>query len=232
MKRIMSVVLLTALAASLLCGAVSAESGQGSLKAGFYDIGTAEGVTIEPRTADDGEVEVTFAAVNEVKTEYYEGSERLKVTYTGDFDDDEQILVLLVTGDELPSRSDTICYINQAAMVDGEVEFDVYPLLPTDSTDMTLYITSSKEVVQVELKYAVDDTYMIYTEETYVSGDCDGSPGIDVQDAAAMLNHIVGNNELTGMNFLAADVTKDGSVDINDATKLLNYIVMNITTLD
>jgi len=53
--------------------------------------------------------------------------------------------VLLVTGSGLPTSSNTLCYINQAAKGEGDIVFDVYPLLPAQTTDLTLYITSKSD---------------------------------------------------------------------------------------
>ena len=232
MKRILSVLLMTALMAALLCATASAEGEQRSLKAGFYEIGTADNVTIEPRTADDIKVDPTTAAVGQGTSEYYESAERLSVTYTGPAEENDQFLVLLVTGNGLPTASDTICYIDQTVTATGGVTFDVYPMLPETGTDLTLYITSSREdftTIQVDMKYAVDDTYTEYTEVLYTVGDVDEDSYINVADAARVIDHFLERAPLTGSALLAANVNGDDYVNVNDAAKIIDYFLERIT---
>ena len=238
MKRILSMVLPAVLVTTLLCGTVSAASEQRALKAGFYDIDTVDDVSIELCTADNVKVNATSAAVGQEISEYYEGAERIKVTYTGDADEGDRFMALLVTGDGLPTVSDAICYINQVAMADGTVVFDVYPLLPTVCTDMTLYITGSREdfaTIQVGLKYAVDDTYTEASgtppaEEEYVLGDVNDDGEIDTLDSLIALRIYVNSYTPTSTERLAADVTRDGTVDTLDSLQILRYYVKNITS--
>ena len=233
MKRILSFLLLTVLMGTLLCATVSAEGGQRSLKAGFYAIGTADNVTIEPRTADDMKVDPITAAVGQGTSEYYEGAERFRVTYTGLAKEDDQFLALLVTGDGLPTASDTICYIDQTARGTGGVTFDVYPMLPETGTDLTLYITSSREdftTIQVDMKYAVDDTYTeASTEAPYTLGDANSDNTVDTRDAVSVLRYVVGDlTEADTFEEEAANTNGDTSIDTRDAVLILRYIVGDV----
>jgi len=233
MKRLLSGFLLTVLTAGVLCAAVSAESGPRSLSAGFYAIGTADNVTVEPRTAENIKVDPTTAAVGRETFEYYEGAERLSVTYTGPAEENDRFLVLLVTGDGLPTASDAICYIDQTATGTGGVTFDVYPMLPATGTDLTLYITGSREdftTIEIPLSYAVDGTYTEYTEAPYVLGDVDGDGFVTATDAMNALQMVVGlGGDWTEPQRLAANV--DGGTDITaaDAMKILQRVVGLIT---
>lgn len=232
MKRILSTLLLCALTVSLLCITALAEGEQRSLDAGFYSVGTAANVTIEPRTAANVKVDATSATVGEGVAKYYEGAERLSVTYTGAAEEGEQFLVLLVTGKGLPTAADTICYIDQTAKDAGSVTFDVYPMLPRTGGDLTLYITSNREnftTIEVPMKYALANTY---TEAPYTKGDVNDSGGIDAIDALLALQHSAELTTLTGNNFLAADVNSSGAIDAIDALKILQYAAELIESFD
>ena len=232
MKRILSTLLLCALTVSLLCITALAEGEQRSLDAGFYSIGTTANVMIEPRTAANVKVDATSATVGKSVATYYEGAERLSVTYTGAAEENEQFLVLLVTGEGLPTASDTICYINQTAKDAGDITFDVYPVLPETSTDMTLYITSNRAgftTIEVPLEYAVADTN---TEAPYTVGDVNNSGSVDVGDALLVLKHAADLEKLTGSNLLAADVNNSGTADVGDAMKILQFAADLIQSFD
>jgi hypothetical protein len=57
-------------------------------------------------------------------------------------------------------------------------------------------------------------------------GDANGSGGVDVSDAVAILQHVVGTAPLTGANLTNANVTSgDTAVDVSDAVGILQTIV-------
>lgn len=229
MKRTFKLLLLCALTASLLCTAALAEGEQRSLGAGFYSIDTVANVTIEPRTAADVKVNATSATVDGGVAKYYEGAERLSVTYTGAAEAGDQFLVLLVTGTGLPTTSDAICYINQTATDAGSITFDVYPMLPDTGKDLTLYITSNREnftTIEVPLKYALANTY---TEAPFTAGDVNEDSYINVLDATKVIDHFLERITLTGNAFAAANVNGDGYVNVLDATKIIDYFLERIS---
>ena len=55
-------------------------------------------------------------------------------------------------------------------------------------------------------------------------GDANGDGEVDVDDAEAIMNYLLGNPP-AGFNVAAADVNGDGVVDIADAVAVLNEIM-------
>ena len=60
---------------------------------------------------------------------------------------------------------------------------------------------------------------------TVTYGDVDGVAGIDVNDAMAIVNHVIGLKELQGDALTAADVDSVAGVDVNDAMAVVNYVI-------
>lgn len=126
---------------------------------GFYDIRTATDVVITPYV---GEIAVEVAEKNidsdEAMENVYAGSDRLSVTYGGAVAN-EHYGVIMVEGSGLPTKDTEIYYINQETAASASVAFNVYPKLPAETKDMTLYISSSVEdedLVSVPVNYAVN----------------------------------------------------------------------------
>ena len=152
------------------------------------------------------------------------GSAALQKRKCGPANEGDYFNVLLVTGSGLPTSSNTLCYINQAAKGEGDIVFDVYPLLPAQTTDLTLYITSKSDgftTITIPLCYAVANTYK---QAPFIPGDANNDMTININDALAIINHIVGKIPLEGNDLLAADANKDGRVNINDAMQVINQV--------
>lgn len=216
----------------LLCGSALAD--ERSLDAGFYEIGSAANVTIVARTVNNAKVTAVTATVENGTASYYENAARLSVDYTGNMSDTDQFVVMLVEGSELPTASNNnICYIDQmngANLKSGC--FDVYPMLPDETTGMTLYITSDRKdftTITVPLNYAVSGSY---AEAPYVLGDVDGNGKVQVSDAVKVLEAVVEKTTLVGNQKLAADVNNDGRIQVSDAVKILEYVVEKITSFN
>lgn len=232
MKRILKLFLLMTVLTAMMSTTVFAAE---TLGAGFYGIGKAANVSIVPCKANGNEVKSTAAvrvggSGDAVK--YYEGAVRLEVTYSGESDIGDQFVVMLVTDkNKLPTAADAICYINQEAGGSGKIEFDVYPMLPNTktTTDMTLYITSNREdftTIAITMTYSADNQYK---KAAFVKGDVNGDAEINVNDALAVIRHILRSKALTGSALAAADVIADDSVDIKDAMAIINYVAGRIT---
>ena len=152
-KLICCIVTLLLLMASTIDTAAAAE-----MKTGFYNIGTADGVTI---TLEDsqGTVAGSMETIDGVLCILYNGSDRLEVTYSkataGCVYD-----VFLVEGsslDVLKSDASKVYYVDQKNATEASVTFEVLPKLPTRTMEMTLFITSDdgKATVSVPLSYYV-----------------------------------------------------------------------------
>jgi len=196
-----------------------------SSESGFYSIeNNDEQIEFEVQTSQGAIISTQSALVNgeTEKVDFYPNSEKIVVTVSG-ITSGAQCLVLLVTGENLPDNSSQICYINQVeANASQEASFTVYPMLPTTTTKMSLYITSNAdgfETKKVDLNYAVG----------YTLGDVDNDGKILPTDALAVLKHCVLIEKLSGSSEKAADVDKDGKVLPTDALTILKYCVRIIT---
>lgn len=50
----------------------------------------------------------------------------------------------------------------------------------------------------------------------YIPGDATGDGVVNSQDIATIQGHMLGIKELTGINFLAADISKDSQINALD----------------
>lgn len=91
-----------------------------------------------------------------------------------------------------------------------------FMLLSVDMSGMEDDAASSGVSVQI-----VFDTYV---PEPEVKGDVNGDGVLDIADAVAIVNYIVGKPN-PSFDVAAADVNNDGTVDIADAVKIVNIIV-------
>lgn len=224
-KKLLRMALLSAAFAGLLCVSALADD---ITAGGFYDIGTAANVKIEA-TASSGTVSKTSADVDrDGKYEtFYANSDKLSVTYSGAMDVGDQFVVLLVSGSDLPTAADQIYYIDQAAKETGNITFDVYPMLPTAMTQMTLYITSDRAgftTIKIPLNYAVSGNYDV---APYTLGDVNRDGVIDPNDALLVLQYNAELISLDSTQQAAANVTLpwkgDNTIDPNDALRILQY---------
>lgn len=222
MKRKIITLLLAISVSSALCAPVMAAD-DATLN-GFYDIGTAGSVTITPY-AGSTQVSATEKDVDSDDTleKFYENSDRLSVTFAS-ATKDEQYGVILVDGSGLPTKDTEIYYINQETAGSTSVDFNVYPKLPTESTDMTLYISSSEEsfsLVSVPVSYAAN----VSIEETpsHTPGDVNDDGDIDVADVILIRKYITGGYEVEIIED-AADVNNDGDIDVADVILIRKYI--------
>ena len=227
MKKLRNALLLAGVLAALLCITALAET-QEFAQGGFYVTDKASGVTITPQTATGETVSSTSANVDgqEGYESFYPGSVKMAVTYSGSIAAEENYVVLLVEGDALPTVDNAIYYIDQTTTAStGAITFNVYPMDIAGQKDLTLYITSDKEgfsTIAIPMGYAPAGSYEV---QPYTLGDANNDGVINVNDAMAVINHIVSKNVLDGTRLLAADATGDGMVNVNDAMEIINYIV-------
>lgn len=226
MKKLRNTLLLAGVLAALLCVAALAENQ--SLAGGFYITGKASNITITPQTATGENVSSTSANVDgqEGYESFYPGAVKMAVTYSGSVAAGENYVVLLVEGDKLPTVDNAIYYIDQTTTAStGSITFHVYPMDIAEKKDLTLYITSDKagfSTIKIPMGYAPAGSYEV---QPYTLGDANNDGVINVNDAMAVINHIVSKNVLDGTRLLAADATGDGMVNVNDAMEIINYIV-------
>ncbi|MBR5809588.1 MAG: dockerin type I repeat-containing protein [Clostridia bacterium] len=222
-RKIITLLLTMSLASVIGASAVAAEEKVN----GFYDIGTSQNVTINPFSGDTS-VSATEKNIDsdEALEKIYENSNRLGVTYT-DAANEKHYGVILVEGLGLPTKDSEIYYINQETASSTNVDFNVYPKLPTETKDMTLYISSNKEdfsLVSIPVNYAVNATVVEEPETpSYTLGDLDDNGEVNVADVIMTRRHIVGGYEQT-IREEAADVDKNGKVEPADVITIRRYI--------
>ena len=65
----------------------------------------------------------------------------------------------------------------------------------------------------------------VITDPVEGSGDVNGDGGLNVQDIIMMINYIVGNEDFTEEQLLAADLNGDGVINILDILVSINLIL-------
>lgn len=219
MKKIMKMLLLAAIFTLAL--SVSAFAAGAGADAGICDVDIeaefASTVTVTPKTADGDTATKNASGV-------YKDAERVTVTFKGATATKYYLVVALDKG-EYPTVGDdgknNVAYINQETASSASVSFDVYPKDLVSGQTYNVYV-SSNDGVNGYKKVASFGYYAPFTPgDVYVDGV------ININDAMAIINHIVSKETLTGNNLLAAEVTKDSpiNVNINDAMEIINYIV-------
>jgi len=224
-KRITSVLLMVVLAVMLCTPAMAAEV----TVSGFYDIGTVNNVTITPMTAT-GTAAALNADIDADGTDetIYPDSIKMNVTYTA-ATTDAYYGVLLVEGDALPTKENAIFYIDQVTAESNSISFSVYPILPTATADLSLYISSSVEgasLIKVPLSYAKNATYEETTtpdEPEYTLGDPTDDGIYDAEDALMAVQIGLSIYTPTAAEALAANVSGDSITDAEDALMIIQY---------
>ena len=213
MKRLLRSLLLAAVLTAALCvGALAAEP----TAAGIYGVTDGNGVTLTPQTANQS---VINASTQGDYSDYYVDAVRFGVEKDG-LTVDAQYLLLVVKGTEAPSEKNIVYIDQQAADSSGKVSFNAYPGSLTKD-NYRVYVVGEDSPFDTTIPTASFSYYQPYT-----LGDVDGDKLININDAMAILNHLVGKDGciLTGSSYLAANINGDSTVNINDAMELLNFL--------
>lgn len=223
MKRKIIALILAISVLSAFCAPVMAADA--ALVSGFYDIGTNKNTVITP-WAGNTQVSATEKDVDsdEDFEQFYENADRLSVTF-GAATENENYGVILVNGSGLPTVDTKIYYINQEKAEDANIAFDVYPKLPVESTDMTLYISSSKKdftLVNIPLNYAVNVS-ATEPEPVNTPGDVNDDGEVDEEDVSLIRKHITGGYGVQ-INVETANVNEDNEIDVKDIILIRRHI--------
>lgn len=213
MKKWIKTALLSVGAAALMCGGAFAADASTS---GVYDVTPESGYTLTPQTADKTAVPAEKAQVNGKETQFYADAVRFELTGTGT--NGIQYVVFALSGEKAVPTKSNIAYIDQDAASNGTISFNLYPGSLSSGTYNVYLAAGGGNGLQ---KVAAFSYYQAYT-----LGDVDGDQLININDAMAILNHLVEKDGciLTGSNYLAADINGDSTVNINDAMELLNFL--------
>ena len=161
MKRIISVLTLVFMLSTVFMVNASAETT--TLK-GFYNIEPVNNVTITPCIGETP-VSATTKDVDGDGTAdtWYENSERLAVSYNA-ATVGAYYGVIMVDGTGLPTKDNTIFYIDQVTATSTTISFNVYPILPEETTVMTLYISTNAEgadLIPISLNYVCQEEEIV-----------------------------------------------------------------------
>lgn len=127
-----------------------------------------------------------------------------------------QTLVYLVEGSGLPTE-ENLQYIDQSGT---DAAFTLKPKELEAGKTYRVYVSTATTAPKEAGSFSYG------AKPTYTLGDVNDDGTINIKDASALLNYIVGKRELTENNLLAADVAAPkGTVNVQDAARILNYIV-------
>jgi len=186
---------------------------------GFYDFGTHENVEINVYEGDNV-VDATTENIDSDSEdeEFYPDSDRFEVTFS-DATKGGYYGTVLVEGTGLPTKDDQIFYIDQVTAGSSTVDFNVYPILPEETTALSLYLLSNLddfELIKIPVNY--------YVHKDYVLGDIDNNGKIEVDDALIALQIVAEIYSPTETELSAADVDGNGRVEVDDSLMILQYV--------
>ena len=194
-------------------------------KTGFYNIGTIDGVTVTA-AASSGSVTEVKEDVDGDKTvdTLYNGSDKLTVTYSN-ATAGKYYMIWLVEGTELPKTKadEKVYYIVQKTAEGTSVEFTVLPKMPTETIQMTLFITSDdgKSAVNVPVSYLAASA-----ASDYKVGDVNNDGKVNATDRRILARYLAkwAGYEEQIVSWDAADINKDGKVNATDRRILARYL--------
>ena len=179
---------------------------------GFYDIGTAAGVTITPYA---GETAVTATSVDvdgdNVNETYYPNSDRFVVTMTGAASGKEYTFTLY-GGNGVPSDQSNYYDIRQVAADSSTINVTMIPKLPEANAVFTLYINSNAPgfvAKSINLNYA-------HVAEMGDKPSFNGAPVVTVSGNIAQVAYSANNGdaEITGYKIILNDGSKLDERDV------------------
>lgn len=216
MKKIRVCLIFLALAALL---AVTASAADVPTKSGVYALTAETGYTLTACDAAGTAIAGAEAAIDGATVTFYAEAVRFQLTTPESLSGYQ--LVLALEGESAVPTASNIRYLDQKTGNGATtLTFDIYPTALTGTT-YAIYLAGQTGTMTKVAGFTYYQSYKI--------GDADGNGAVNVNDAVAVLKHIVGNGVLTGNRLLAADADGSGSVNVNDAVAILKYIVGNGT---
>lgn len=224
MKKTLRIMLALTLVIAALTVSVSATATNG-----FYDIGSANNVTIAPYAGNTA-VTATNADVDadDADEVYYENSDRLDVTYSAAANG-ANYGVILVEGSSLPTASSDIYFIDQVKAEGESINFNVYPSdIAATKTAMTMYISSSVAdagLVTVPMAYVVGYEEVVTPptpeEPEILYGDVNANGEVELTDLTRLKKFMAEYD--VDIDEAASDVNVNGEVELTDLTRLAKF---------
>lgn len=161
--------------------------------------------TVKIKVENDGKTNIYTVAV------LTQSSEKITSDIYGHVIEDGMIKTVLIdtTADQLKDQLDN----------DNE-KLKIY--LNDGTTEYTGNNIATGMIVKLIIRDRVVDQKVIV-----VVGDTDGNGIINALDALKVVNHIIGNENLTSCYLVAAETTKDAEINALDALRIVNHIVGN-----
>lgn len=194
-----------------------------SSEKGFYDIGTATGLSVTCNSTS-GTVDILTEDVDENGTSdvFYAGADLLEITYDQAVAG-EEYLAMLVRGTELPDNlADSKYYdIRQATASSTTVSFSLYPKGITNSMQMTLFITNSNDeaLISIPLKYWDG-------HPAYLIGDGNDDGKANSKDRVLLTRYLASwegiDSQIVKMD--AFDINGDGNISAKDRVIFSRYL--------
>ena len=219
-KRAVSLLLTLALAFSLCVPAFAAG------EKGFYMTGDDSGVLV----VENGDCDITItlqkADTTALTNQTIDGKkvylDTVKMTVKVDAPPAGNYMLMLSDGEALPTASTAIRYINQeVAPGSADVTFEtVYPVLPSQTTTLTLWITSDNTTFGTSGVKSVSLGYYL----AYILGDVDSDGVVGITDVTKLLRYLASLEDLNATQKAAANVDGNSTVGITDVTRLLRYL--------
>jgi hypothetical protein len=226
MKKIIRILLLTAIAAVALCvAALAADPTTG----GAYNVQVAAGQRSDHYLMESASGAVTASTVtikNAQVTDFYAGAVKFTIQFSG-LTANSQYLFLALDGTGVPT-SNNIAYIDQGAAPNtATITFTAYPNSFADG-NYRLYLVGAGKEFDVSKPLVTFSYYQPYT-----LGDVNADGSIDTSDALLVLQHAAEKITLKDNRLLAADVAAEqGTIDTSDALKILMYAAEKIDSFN
>ena len=128
--------------------------------------------------------------------------------------------VVFVTKTDATPTQNNLVYIDQLT---GGKGFKVYPMDLTSGDTYYIWVSSNASGGVGSGGVTQIGTFGYYA--AYKLGDVNEDGSVNVSDAAAIVNHVVGRSALTGNKLKAADTNSDGTVNVSDAAEIVNFVV-------
>ena len=84
-----------------------------------------------------------------------------------------------------------------------------------------------KEIARLAADETIRTVINYLNESTFIPGDSNLDNIVDILDLVQIINNILGNIELSTIQFLASDVNQDGIINIQDIILVVNLILNN-----
>ncbi len=189
---------------------------------GFYNIGSASGVSITPMAGTTTVEATTADADGDGKADtYYRDSDRLSVALSG-VTSGYEFTISLIEGNGVPTSNSTYYYVSQVTSTSSTVNFAVVPELPTATKKLTLYINGNQpgftpKSISLGFAYAA------------AMGDppvFNGTPSVTVSNKLAMISFsaTAGDAPITGFQ-----VMLNGELKATLAANQTSYAITGLT---